>query len=49
MFSLAYIPWLWFKVMDKRLVEVVDGDLNQINMLPSKQEKLVAKYQLTRQ
>ncbi|KZZ66413.1 alkane 1-monooxygenase [Oleiphilus sp. HI0130] len=49
MFSVAYIPWLWFKVMDKRLVEVVDGDLNQINMLPSKQEKLVAKYQLTRQ
>ena len=46
MFPVAYVPWLWFKVMDKRLVEVVDGDLSQINMYPSKREELISKYNL---
>ena len=27
MFLIAYIPWLWFKVMDKRLVAVTQGDI----------------------
>ena len=44
MFPVAYVPWLWFKIMDPRLVEVVDSDLSQINMYPSKKAKLVAKY-----
>jgi len=46
MFPVAYIPWLWFKVMDKRLVNVVDGDLSRMNILPSKREKLIQKYGL---
>ncbi|KZX83427.1 alkane 1-monooxygenase [Oleiphilus sp. HI0009] len=46
MFPVAYIPWLWFKVMDKRLIEVVDGDLDRINILPSKRDALIKKYQL---
>lgn len=46
MFPVAYIPWLWFKVMDKRLVDVVDHDLSRINMLPEKREQLIQKYNL---
>ena len=46
MFPVAYVPWLWFKVMDKRLVQVVDGDLSKINILPEKREALARKYGL---
>lgn len=46
MFPVAYVPWLWFKVMDKRLTDVVDGDLSKINMLPEKREALTRKYDL---
>jgi len=47
MFPAAYIPWLWYQIMDKRLVEVTGGDLSKINMLPSKREALIKKYNLT--
>lgn len=46
MYSLAYIPWLWFKVMDKRLIELAGGDISKINVLPEKREQLMQKYQL---
>ena len=46
MYILAYIPWLWFKVMDKRLVTVTKRNLDEINMLPTKQERLMRKYGL---
>ena len=49
MFSLAYIPWLWFKVMDKRLVALTGGDLNRINMLPTKRAQLIEKWSLSDQ
>jgi len=47
MYPIAYIPWLWFKVMDKRIVNVTGGDLQKINILPQKRAQLTAKYQLT--
>ncbi|GIC78645.1 alkane 1-monooxygenase [Moritella sp. F3] len=47
MYPIAYIPWLWFKVMDKRIVNITDGDVSKINMLPIKREQLIAKYKLT--
>lgn len=36
MYLLAYIPWLWFKVMDKRLMQLphVAGDLDNVNIEP---------------
>jgi len=46
MYVVAYLPWLWFKVMDKRLLKVTDGELAKINILPQKREKLITKYQL---
>jgi alkane 1-monooxygenase len=46
MFPLAYVPWLWFKVMDKRLLDVTDRDLSRINILPAKRDALIKKYKL---
>ncbi len=31
MFLLAYVPPLWFRVMDPRLLELVGGDLSRVN------------------
>ncbi|MDA9352696.1 fatty acid desaturase, partial [Porticoccaceae bacterium] len=46
MYLLAYIPWLWFKVMDKRVLELphIQGDLSKVNILPSKLEATYARY-----
>ncbi len=38
MFLLAYFPPLWFKVMDKRVLEWAGGELDRTNILPSKRE-----------
>jgi alkane 1-monooxygenase len=46
MFVLAYIPWLWFRVMDKRLIAVTQGDINSLNILPSKRDQLIKRCNL---
>ncbi len=46
MFPLAYVPPLWFAVMDKRLLAAVDRDPSRINFDPARRAKLVAKYGL---
>jgi len=46
MFAAAYIPPLWFSIMNKRLVEVTGGDLSKINILPKKRAQLTEKYNL---
>jgi alkane 1-monooxygenase len=35
MFLLAYVPHLWRKVMDARVLELVDGDITRVNRAPS--------------
>lgn len=37
MYVLAYFPWLWFRIMDRRLMELphVDGDLDNVNIDPA--------------
>jgi alkane 1-monooxygenase len=49
MFTLAYIPRLWFKVMDARLLALpqVQGDLERINVDPRSRSGLMARYGLT--
>lgn len=46
MYPIAYIPAWWFRVMDQRLIGATGGDINKINILPSKREKLIEKYNL---
>jgi alkane 1-monooxygenase len=35
MFLLAYVPVLWRRVMDPKVLALVDGDLNRVNLGPS--------------
>ena len=46
MFLLAYVPPLWFAVMDKRLVAAVQGDASRINFVEAKRTRLMRKYGL---
>lgn len=41
----AYIPWLWFRQMDPLVVQHYKGDLSKANILPSKRDKLLKKWQ----
>ena len=44
MFPLAYVPPLWFKVMDARLLALpfVGGDLTRVNLDPRKKTRLAS-------
>ncbi|MBL4674091.1 MAG: alkane 1-monooxygenase [Arenicella sp.] len=46
MYALAYIPPLWFKVMDKRVMAVphINGDLSKVNIDPKSEARLKAKW-----
>jgi alkane 1-monooxygenase len=46
MFVLAYIPWLWFRVMDRRVLALphINGDLSKVNILPSKRADIYARF-----
>ena len=44
MLGIAYIPPLWRKVMDKRVLAMYDGDVTKANIQPSKRKKVLAKY-----
>jgi alkane 1-monooxygenase len=47
MFLVAYLPPLWFRVMDRRLVAAVGGDSRRINFAPWARERLRRRYALT--
>jgi alkane 1-monooxygenase len=46
MFPLAYLPPLWFRVMDKRLLALpqIRGDLSKVNVDPRCRAALEARY-----
>lgn len=46
MYLLAYVPWLWYKVMDKRVLELphIRGDLSKVNIDPSQRERIYRLY-----
>ena len=50
MYVLAYIPPLWFRVMDRRLLELphVRGDLDKINIDPKARASITRKWGNTR-
>ena len=45
-YLLAYVPWLWFRIMDKRLLELphVQGDLDRVNICPKARAAIFLKY-----
>jgi alkane 1-monooxygenase len=46
MFLLAYVPPLWFRVMNPRLIAAVKGDVARINFEPVRRNRLVKQYGL---
>jgi alkane 1-monooxygenase len=46
MYLIAYVPWLWFRVMDERLLALphVNGDLSKINIDPARRDEIEARY-----
>lgn len=46
MYLIAYIPWLWYKVMDKRVINLphIQGDLSKVNIQPSERERIYKKF-----
>ncbi len=46
MFLVAYIPPLWFRLMNPRLIAAVGADVQRINFLPAKRQQLIAQYGL---
>jgi len=49
MFLLAYLPPLWFKVMDPKVIAWAEGDLNKVNVEADKRDALAARYSLQTQ
>jgi alkane 1-monooxygenase len=45
-YLLAYLPPLWFRLMDRRLVQAVGGDASRIHFQPGKREALVQRHGL---
>ena len=45
-YLLAYVPWLWYRVMDRRLLALphINGDLGKINIDPRKRAFIYAKF-----
>lgn len=47
MFLLAFFPSLWFRVMDRRVVEHARGRASHINLDPARRARLITRYGLT--
>lgn len=45
-FLMAYVPALWFRVMDPRLVKAVDAEASRINFHPPRRDTLIRQYGL---
>ena len=46
MYLLVYIPWLWYRVMDHRVIQLphIQGDLSKVNICPKKRDAIYARY-----
>jgi alkane 1-monooxygenase len=46
MYLLAYVPWLWYRVMDRRVLALphINGDLSKVNIDPDRREAILARY-----
>ena len=43
---LAWVPWLWYRIMDPRLLALphIDGDLAKINIDPDRRAEIDERY-----
>jgi alkane 1-monooxygenase len=47
MVTVTYIPAIWYRVMDKRLLQAVGNDPERINFQPGMRDRLAKKYRLS--
>jgi len=47
MFLVAYVPPLWYAVMDPLLLKATGGDVSRINFLPAKRARLMRRHGLS--
>lgn len=45
-YLIAYVPWLWFRMMDHRLLSLphISGDLSHVNIDPDKRDAIYRKH-----
>jgi alkane 1-monooxygenase len=43
MIGLTYVPALWRRVMDHRVLEHYDGDVTKVNLHPRVRDKMLAR------
>jgi alkane 1-monooxygenase len=48
MIVLTWVPAIWRRVMDPRVVAHFDGDITRANLHPRKRDKIIAKYATAR-
>jgi len=44
MIGLAYLPPLWRRVMDQKVLALYDGDITKVNVDPRKRDRIYARY-----
>ncbi|MGE5720320.1 MAG: alkane 1-monooxygenase, partial [Nocardioidaceae bacterium] len=44
MIVLTWVPAIWRRVMDKRVLEHFDGDISRANLHPRKRDEIIARY-----
>ncbi|HET7534317.1 MAG TPA: alkane 1-monooxygenase [Nocardioidaceae bacterium] len=44
MIVLTWVPAIWRRVMDERVLEHFDGDISRANLHPRKRDKIIARY-----
>ena len=44
MILVAYVPWLWFRLMDPKVVAHYGGDMRRANIKPAIRERVLARY-----
>jgi alkane 1-monooxygenase len=44
MITLAYVPAVWRRVMDHRVLDHYDGDITRVNVHPSKRDRILARH-----
>ena len=44
MFLMAYLPPVWFRVMDPKVLDWANGDLDKVNVAPGKRARLERRY-----
>lgn len=49
MFLAAYVPPIWFAIMNKRVIAATGGDVSRINFLPAQRARLMRQFGLREQ